>query len=426
METLIPATLRQKPALELFQTRKRIVDELQANARAYEGRDLTADEKALEERGEKNLKAIDEALEESLRAQVMDRYNGIGAQRLTQRDMAAVDWLKSAIVEKNPSAFTIEPEEKRDFSISQPGLEYRSLWEQRDTLKSTATQAMPVSVWPNFMLHLVEMTPVMRAGAMVINTATGEDLQIPKSTAFQTANLIGEGASITESDPTLGVVTLKSYKYAAFWQLSRELVDDTPANLLDALARGAATALALDYGADLATGTGTGQPSGYTNAVVSVTGPTGTSTSFGSQATAGQGTDLVIDLQASIAEPYLLSPAVALLGRNATFTIFRKYREGGSNRPMLDMAPRQPGASGDLLGMPFYVDPHAPAVGVSAKSLAFGDWSRYVVRIAGGIRLERSDDFAFQNDLVSFKAVIRLDGALVDLNAVKLFQHSAT
>jgi HK97 family phage major capsid protein len=58
--------------------------------------------------------------------------------------------------------------------------------------------------------------------------------------------------------------------------------------------------------------------------------------------------------------------------------------------------------------------------------MAFGDWSRYVLRIAGGIRLERSTEFAFQNDLVSFKAVVRLDGALVDLNAVKVFQHSAT
>ena len=80
--------------------------------------------------------------------------------------------------------------------MSHPGIEYRSLWEQRDTLKSTPTQAMPVSVWDNFMLHLVETTPVMRAGATVITTATGEDLQIPKSTSYQTANLTVEGAQI--------------------------------------------------------------------------------------------------------------------------------------------------------------------------------------------------------------------------------------
>ena len=246
--------------------------------------------------------------------------------------------------------------------MSQPGLEYRSLWEQRDTLKSTATQALPVSVWPNFVLHLTEMTPVMRAGATVIQTDSGEDLQVPRSTAFQSAALTAEGAQITESDPTLSVLTLKSYKYAALWQVSRELADDSPANLLDALSRGAATALALAYGPHLATGTGSGQPSGYANAVVSVTGPTGATGGFGSQATAGQGTDLLVDLMTSIPEPYLMSPAVAFLGRNATFSVFRKYKEGGSNRPMLDMAPKKAGATGDLMGQPFYVDPHTAAV----------------------------------------------------------------
>jgi HK97 family phage major capsid protein len=427
METFAPVMLQRKSALELWQMRSRVLSELQANADAYEGREPTTQEKALEERGEKNLKAIDKALEDSLRGDAFDRYNGIGAQRLSERDMAAVDWLKSAIVEKNPAAFMLEPDEKRDFSISRPGLEYRSLWEQRDTLKSTATQAMPVSVWPNFVLHLVEQTPVLRAGATLVTTETGEDLQVPKSTAFQSANLTAEGAQITESDPTLAAVTLKSYKYAAFWQLSRELVDDTPANLLDALSRGAATALALAYGAHLATGSGSGQPLGYANAAtVAVTGPTGTSTTFGTQGTAGQGSDILVDLYASLAEPYLLSPSIAVLGRNATFSLWRKVKEGGTNKPMFDLTPVKAGASVNLLGMPGYVDPHIAAAGASAKSLAFGDWSRYFVRMVNGVRIERSDDFAFQNDLVSFKAVIRLDGALVDLNAVKTFQHSAS
>jgi HK97 family phage major capsid protein len=286
METLNPAVLRQKSALELFEMRKRVVSDLQAQAALTEGREPNDYERALEERAE-------------------NKYNGIlNAQQLSERDNAAVEWFKSAIVEKNPSHFDIVPDEKRDFSISQPGLE----WERRDTLKSTATQAMPVSVYPRFIEYMVEHTPVLRAGALLIRTSTGEDLQVPRLTSVQTANLTAEGASITESDPTAGVVTLKSYKYAAFWQLSRELVDDTPTNLLDALARGAATALALAYGPHLATGTGSDQPSGYANATVSVTGPTGATGGFGTQATAGQGTDLLVDLISSIPEPYLLSP----------------------------------------------------------------------------------------------------------------------
>jgi len=91
----------------------------------------------------------------------MGRYDHLGsAKRLTARDMAAVDWIKSAITEKNPAGFDIEPEESRAFHVSQPGLE----WEQRDIFKTTATQAMPVSVYGRFVEHMVETTPVIRAG----------------------------------------------------------------------------------------------------------------------------------------------------------------------------------------------------------------------------------------------------------------------
>jgi HK97 family phage major capsid protein len=112
-----------------------------------------------------------------------------------------------------------------------------------------------------------------------------------------------------------------------------------------------------------------------------------------------------------------------VLGRNATFTLFKKYKKTTSE-PVFDLTPVKAGSSVNLLGMPGYVDPHTPAPANTAKSLAFGDWSRYAVRIVKGVRVERSDEYAFQNDLVSFKAVIRLDGALVDANAIKTFVHT--
>jgi HK97 family phage major capsid protein len=55
-------------------------------------------------------------------------------------------------------------------------------------------------------------------------------------------------------------------------------------------------------------------------------------------------------------------------------------------------------------------------------SVLFGDFSQYFVRLVGGIRFERSDDFQFGNDLVTFRALIRGDGNLADANAIKGFQ----
>jgi hypothetical protein len=121
METFNPTLLKRRPAIELWGMRKRVIGEIQSQAFVIENREPTANEKALEERMTKNLHAIDGVIEENLRAQAQDaafsRFSGLGSQQLSQRDMAAVDWLKSAIVEKNPAAFVIEPEEQRDFSI---------------------------------------------------------------------------------------------------------------------------------------------------------------------------------------------------------------------------------------------------------------------------------------------------------------------
>src|SRR4030095_4855300 len=135
----------------------------------------------------------------------------------------------------------------------------------RDTLKSTATQAMGVDVYGRIVQHLVETSSLMRAGATVITTETGEDLVVPKSTGFVTSAIIAEGGSITESDPTLSTVTLKAFKYANYFEISQELANDTPTNLLDFLARQAALSLGLGaggYGDDLINGAGTTEPRG--------------------------------------------------------------------------------------------------------------------------------------------------------------------
>jgi hypothetical protein len=92
METFTPAVLKRKPSAELWQMRKRIANDLESLGE--DGRELNADERATEERAVSNLKAIDAVLEESFQNDAMRRYDGLGApQRLTQRDMEAVDWV---------------------------------------------------------------------------------------------------------------------------------------------------------------------------------------------------------------------------------------------------------------------------------------------------------------------------------------------
>jgi HK97 family phage major capsid protein len=334
---------------------------------------------------------------------------------------------RSAIFSKNPAPIEVYASELADDwpdDVPEPvmGRAGRVRIHTRDTLKSTATQALGVDVYGRIVQHLVETSAIMRAGATVVTTDTGEDLVVPRSTGFVTSAITAEGAQITESDPTLSTVTLKAFKYANYFEVSQELANDSPTNLLDFLARQAALSLGLGtngYGDDLINGAGTTEPRGLLlDAGTGVTGPAGTGTTLGTQGTANQGTDALWNLVGSVAEPYAESDSAAFLMRNASNVTVRKLRDT-SGQPVNGLTDRR-----SILGYPVYVDPFMPAMANTAESIAFGAMDRYFVRIVNGVRFERSDEFRFQHDLVAFRCIVRLDGALIDTNAVRTFVNT--
>jgi HK97 family phage major capsid protein len=412
---------------ETWDAGRALLDRVEADKR-----DLTAEEDAQWRRMNDDLDTIRERISE-LRAQDArerasqatfdDLFGRPGATAHRSEADRGLDQQFRDVVRSNsraPIDVSIPAHEMR--SGFQPGLE------RRDLVTTSGGGLTPTSFWNQLQRHMVESSAILSAGATVIQTSSGETLKVPKSTAFSSAAIIAEGGSITESDPTLGTAPLGAYKYGFSVQVSHEIVEDASFDLLGFLAEQAGVAVGNAFGAHAITGTGTGQPSGIvTGATTGVTGPTGTATSFGVQTTAGQGADLLLDLYGSLAEPYARSAAAAWLMRNATFTAIRKLRDSTGNYIVTSDVPTGSGAAGMLLGRPVYLDPNVAAMAAGAKSVIFGDISKYWVRQVNGIRFERSDDFAFQNDLITFRCLARLDGTLVDTTgAVKYFVHSAT
>lgn len=345
-----------------------------------------------------------------------------GGVRRTQLNPELADDFRSMILERNPRPIDVQWENAR--SAYQPGLE------ARDLLTSAPANMSPVSFYGQLVEHMVENSAVLRAGATLLTTNSGETLRIPRTTALSTASITAEAAPISESDPTLSTVSLSAYKYGFLVQVSTEMVQDSGVDLESYLAREAGQAIGLGLGNHLINGTGSGQPRGVLlDATSGATGPTGTATNFGAQGTAGQGTDLLYDLFGSLAEPYVMQPATGWLLRNATLTAIRKLKTGTAGEIVGGdfVTDGTGGASGSMIGKPAFVDPFVPAMAANAKSVLFGDWSRYFVRMVNGIRFERSDDYAFNSDLVTFRALLRADAALVDsTGAIKYFAHSAT
>ena len=78
-----------------------------------------------------------------------------------------------------------------------------------------------------------------------------------------------------------------------------------------------------------------------------------------------------------------------------------------------------------LLGYPVFENPAMADTALSAKSVLFGHLPSFFVRQVGGIKLDRSDDFAFNAGLVTFRATMRVDGNLPQTSHVKHFIGNA-
>lgn len=291
----------------------------------------------------------------------------------------------------------------------------------RSLTKGTATaggNTVPTSFYDRLVQHLIYTSAILQSGATILNTDSGETIQIPKTTAHSTASIVTEGNAISASDPAFGQIPLGAFKYGALIQVSRELLDDTGVDLEGYLAMQAGRALGNAFGAHAITGSGTGQPRGVvTDATTGVTGATGVSGAFSS--------DNLIDLFFSVIAPYRRSEAAVWMMADSSIANARKLKD--TTGQYIWQPGLQAGVPDTILGKPVLTEPNVAAVGLSAKSVVFGDMSQYFVRLAGGIRFERSDDYAFNTDLVTFRALMRADGALVDLTgAVKTFAGGAS
>jgi HK97 family phage major capsid protein len=274
------------------------------------------------------------------------------------------------------------------------------------------------SVYDQLWEYAVAMSQILQAGVDVINTSDGNTLPFPVATAHaSTGNTpVAASGALTASDATVTTVNSTVAKYAYITLVPSELIQDVTFDLEGYIARAAARDLARQVGKVA----NTAYIAGFTTA--GSTGPVGTTVSLGTQSTAGMGSDLLVDTFHSVLPEYRANSAWVMA--DPTAAVVRKLKASTGDpvwQPSL--------TAGDpdlILGKPVYIDPNLPSPGVSAKTIYFGEWSALKVRIAGGIRFERSNEYAFGNDQAAFRAIIRVGAVALDPNAVKFFVHSAT
>jgi HK97 family phage major capsid protein len=286
-------------------------------------------------------------------------------------------------------------------------------------LQSAGGSAVETSFADFVTVYERTFSPMLRPDVVtLLNRSDGSPLVLPRVTADPAAGgtITAEAGGITELDATISQVTLNPYKYAITNLWSSELAQDNTIGLEDLIARTTGRELGIDIGAALTVGDGTDDPNGFvTAATVGGTG-VGTGTTYG---TYFGPTDLV-SLFYTIAAPY--RQVGSWQANSVTLAQIRNARSTAGEhiwQPSL-----QVGQPETLLGRPLYENP-AMANGSAAKSVAFGDFSRYVVARVVPIRVETSIHYKFNTDQIAMRTIERVDGDLVDVAGIRVLLNAA-
>lgn len=258
------------------------------------------------------------------------------------------------------------------------------------------------------------LSPVY-ALATVIPTRNGEPIVLPRVTADTTAggSVTAEAGSITEGDLTLSMVTLNAYKRAWTSIWSNELNDDNVIGLENLIQQAIARPIGLNWGSAFTLGNDSTEANGFLNAGTNggtangTTGNLSTDTFFA----AADLVDLFYGLQA----PYRSNASWVV--SNTALAKMRKFRD--STNQFLWSPALQAGQPESFLGRPVYENPAMAAAASASKSVAVGDFSKYVIRDVLPMRIDLSDQYKFSSDQLALRVVTRRDGDLPDSTAVR-------
>lgn len=365
---------------------------------AAENRDLTAEENETYER-------ISAELDQ--RAQVIEQLKN-DEERAARLDAVAAEVRTDEV----PAGDDEDVEAIRSLARG----EIRShTFEKRDVLTSSTGSPVPTSFFDSVILRARLVGPMMDPNVVtVLNTAGGETIQVPRLNAYSSsATVTPQAESFTEQDPTFqNFVELKAFKYGFLIQLSREMLEDSGVDILGFLAEQVGNAVGFNVNNALTNGTGTVQPQGIVPAAGSgITGGTGVTGAFTA--------DNLIDLYYSLDGAARLLPGLAWQMSGATVGAVRKLKDQQGQflfSPSLSADQRDM-----LLGVPIIENPAIAAAGTGVRSAIVGHMPSYYTRMVGGIRLDRSDEYAFNQDLVTFRASARVDGNLPQSSHIKAF-----
>jgi HK97 family phage major capsid protein len=213
-----------------------------------------------------------------------------------------------------------------------------------------------------------------------------------------------------------------AYLWADMAQLTWEFIQDEDVSFV---ARHLAEAFGESSGRALnkafTDGDGSGKPTG----ILDATGGAAVGKEAASQ-TAITKTEL-IDLIHSVDPAYRNGPNEAFMFNDALLAYIRKLDYGTTDDQPVWQPAMQAGEPDRILGKRYVINQDFPAaITQSAKIIAFGDWSKYIIRQVQDFQMVRLNERFADQLSTGFLGWLRVDGKLLQPAAIKLLQAKTT
>lgn len=247
----------------------------------------------------------------------------------------------------------------------------------------------------------------MRQASRSITTGTGASLPWPiTNDTTARATVIAEGVTTSATDIVYGQVVFGSFTFRSLVQVSREMLQDSFLNVPQHVGQILGERLGRGINEDATIGDGSATLEGITNA--------GAATDSGvtlASATAVTFQEL-IDLKHAVPAPYRRSPSQAFMMADVWLSRVKKMVDS-QLRPVWQPS-LVPGAPDTFDGSPLISNDDVPASGTGAKTLLYGDFSKYIIRDVATMTIQRLEERYAELGLIGFLLWARADGKLID------------
>lgn len=277
--------------------------------------------------------------------------------------------------------------------------------------------------------------PLMDGVFGSLDTATGNPVPYPTSDdTSNTAQLVGEAGVITEEDITASHVVFGAYKFSSgAIKASVELLQDSFFDIESWLADrfGERYGRAMEYYLTQGEGQPSGEPTGLLTYIASTPAvpiiAAGSSESTGGSQTGVNsiGYSDLVNLEHSVDPSYRRGAKVGYMFHDQTLSALKRIIDK-FGRPL--WTPGIAVAEPDRLNSyPYTINQQFPQIGASNVTVAFGDFSKFLVRKVSGWSVQRLDQNYALNGQIGYVSWMRVDsnGIVPSGKAMNvLMQHS--